>query len=589
MSIFTFIGVNVKAQTFDWVKTTGNATNDYATKIATDASGNIYALGSYSGTIDLDPSAGTLNVTSAGGTDIFIQKFDALGNFINGISIGGAGNDVGSCILIDNNGYTTVAGVFEQIIDLDPSSAQNGHAVYNFGTSKDFFIVKYDDLAYAFSRSIGGAGDDIVNAMDVDSNNNLILTGIYRGTVDFNPNISVNNSLTTTSGGEAYVLKLNENLDYVWAKSFATTDAVGNNGKVLKVDSNDDIVVGGLFKGVSDFDPNAGTQNETAATNFFAGFIVKLTSTGNYSWKAVLNNVNNNASGTTYANTHETFLESLAIDSNNNIVTVGTFRGRNVDFDPSAGSAPVNSDNRIQSGTGFTEYRNTGYLWKLNASGGYAWVGAIRTSSSYLSGADIFPYAVTFDVNNDFYFSGHFRQTIDLNPASGSSWLTSTANNDVFIGKFSGSSNALIWARSYGGANNVYTNDMKISGTKLVLLGSFVATVDFDPNSGIENVTSQGGNDTYLLSLNETSLLSSEAFEKANISIYPNPVSSVLNLQTELSDFNYVIYTIEGKIVKQGKSTISETSVDVSSLTSGIYLVEIESNGTKSVQKIIKN
>lgn len=86
------------------------------------------------------PSSGTLNVTSAGGTDIFIQKFDALGNFINGISIGGTGNDVGSSILIDNNGYTTVAGVFEQIIDLDPSVAQNGHAVYNFGTSKDFLL-----------------------------------------------------------------------------------------------------------------------------------------------------------------------------------------------------------------------------------------------------------------------------------------------------------------------------------------------------------------------------------------------------------------------------------------------------------------
>lgn len=589
MSIFTFIGVNVKAQTFDWVKTTGNATNDYATKIATDASGNIYALGSYSGTIDLDPSAGTLNVTSAGGTDIFIQKFDALGNFINGISIGGAGNDVGSCILIDNNGYTTVAGVFEQIIDLDPSSAQNGHAVYNFGTSKDFFIVKYDDLAYAFSRSIGGAGDDIVNAMDVDSNNNLILTGIYRGTVDFNPNISVNNSLTTTSGGEAYVLKLNENLDYVWAKSFATTDAVGSIGKVLKVDSNDDIVVGGLFKGASDFDPNAGFQSGMAATNFFAGFIVKLTSTGNYVWNAVLNNINHNLSGVTYVNTHETFLESLAIDSNNNIVIVGTFRGRNVDFAPGAVYVNTDSDSRIQSGTGFTEYRNTGYIWKLNSAGTYVWRGVIRTNSSYLAGADIFPYAVTFDANDDFYFSGHYRQTIDLDPAGGSSWLTSNANSDVFIGKFSGASNALIWARSYGGANNVYTNDMKISGTKLVLLGSFVATVDFDPNSGIENVTSQGGNDAYLLSLNETSLLSSEAFEKANISIYPNPVSSLLNLQTELSDFNYTIYTIEGKIVKQGKSTISESSVDVSSLTSGIYLVEIESNGSKSVQKIIKN
>ncbi|BCY29647.1 hypothetical protein KK2020170_25150 [Flavobacterium okayamense] len=588
--MFAFYGVNLNSQTFDWVKTTGNATNDYATKIATDASGNVYALGTYSGTLDLDPSSGTLNVTAVGGTDIFIQKFDAAGNFINGISIGGPGNDVGSSILIDNNGYTTVAGVFEQIIDLDPSAAQNGHAVYNFGTSKDFFIVKYDDLAYAFSKAIGGAGDDIVNAMDVDSNNNLILTGIYRGTVDFNPNISVNNSLTTTSGGEAYVLKLDTNLDYVWAKSFVTTDTNGNMGTSIKVDSTDNIIVAGTFKGASDFDPNAGVQSVSAQTSFSAGFIVKLSSVGNYIWKATLNTTDNNISGNIYASTQETFLREIAIDVNDNVVAIGTFRGRVVDFDPNSGTVNINSDMHIQSGspTIYT-YKNTGYLWKLSSTGSYVWAGAIRTNSSYVSGGDIHPFALVFDNNNDFYFSGHFRQNIDLNPASGYTWLTSNGNNDVFIGKFSGSTNDLIWARSYGGANNVYTNDMKISAGKLLLFGSFAATVDFDPNSGTQNATSQGGNDTYLLSLNETSLLSNSSFTGIDFKIYPNPVSSNLNLQTELDDFNYTIYSIEGKVVKQGKSNISETSVDVSNLNAGIYLVELESNGTKSIQKIIKH
>lgn len=590
VSIFTFIGVNVKAQTFDWVKTTGNATNDYATKMTTDVAGNIYTLGSYSGTIDLDPSAGTLNVTSAGGTDIFIQKFDALGNFINGISIGGPGNDVGSSILIDNNGYTTVAGVFEQIIDLDPSPAQNGHAVYNFGTSKDFFIVKYDDLAYAFSKAIGGAGEDIVNGMDVDSNNNLILTGIYRGTVDFNPNISVNNSLTTTSGGEAYVLKLDTNLDYVWAKSFVTTDAVGGIGKVVKVDNNDAIVVAGTFRGTADFDPNAGVQNEISETNFSAGFVVKLTTSGNYSWKAVLNNVNNNQAGITYASTHETFLQDFAVDSNNNIVVVGSFRGRNVDFDPSAGTVNINSDIHVQSTPAISTYKNTGYLWKLNSSGQYVWAGAIKVgSSSYVSGADTFPYAITFDQNDDFYFSGHFRTYIDLNPASGTSFLTSTANNDVFIGKFNGTTNALIWARSYGGANNVYTNDMKISGTKLLLLGSFVATVDFDPNSGTQNITSQGGNDSYLLSLTETSLLSSTSFNNFDFEIYPNPVSTDLNIQTQLEYFSYSIYSIEGKVLQFGKSEVGQTTINVSTLPSGMYLIDILSDtNERSIQKFLK-
>lgn len=592
ISIFILIGVISNAQTFDWVNTTGSTLSEYASKIAIDGNGNSYVLGYYSGTIDLNPSSGVLNSTAAGGTDIYIQKFNASGNFINAISIGGPGNDLPSDIVLNNNGNLIISGTFQQFIDLDPSAATNGHAVYNFGSSTDFFIAKYDDLAYASSRAIGGPGEDVVQAMDVDSNNNLYLTGIYRQTVDFNPNVGVTNTLTTTAGGEVYVLKLDENLDYIWAKSFATTDANGGVGKSIKVDSSDNVIVAGTFKGACDFDPSAGTtQNETAQTNFSAGFVVKLTSSGNFSWKAVLNTTNNNASGTTYTNTHETFLESIALDSNDNIVVVGTFRGRNIDFDPSPiATLLINSDSDVQNGTGFTYYINTGYLWKLNPSGNYLWSGILRTNSSYFStSAGVYPYAVTFDVNDNFYISGHFRSVIDLNPTSSTTTLTSSANNDVFIGKFSETSNALIWARSFGGANNAYVTDLKISNAKMLFSGRFDGTVDFDPNSGTQSVISQGGTDAFLLSLNETSLLSNGIFDSSNFSIYPNPVSSTLNLLTELSYFNFTIYSVEGKIVKQGTSNRTQTAIDVSNLNTGIYIIELESNGSKSIQKIIKN
>ncbi|NJM80703.1 MAG: hypothetical protein HC854_15835 [Flavobacterium sp.] len=226
-----------------------------------------------------------------------------------------------------------------------------------------------------------------------------------------------------------------------------------------------------------------------------------------------MNNVNNNQSGVTYVYTPETFLQDFAIDSNNNIVVVGSFRGRNVDFDPSAGVATFNSDIQTQTNPNLSTYKNTGYLWKLNSSGSYVWAGVIKAvSSSFVPSVDTFPYAITFDANDDFYFSGHFRSQIDLNPGSGTASIFSNGNSDVFIGKFSGTNNALIWARSFGGANNVYTNDMRISGNKLLLFGSFVATIDFDPNSGTQSVTSQGVNDSYLLSLTETSFTKCEKF-----------------------------------------------------------------------------
>ncbi|WP_164975365.1 T9SS type A sorting domain-containing protein [Flavobacterium piscinae] len=586
------INYNTSAQVFNWVRTTGGTAGETASKIATDALGNVYTLGSYTGTLDINPSSGTLNVTAVGGTDIYIQKFDASGTFINGISIGGPGNDVPGDILIDNNGYVTVSGTFEQFIDLDPSPAQNGHAVFNFGTSKDFFIAKYDDLAYAFSKAIGGAGDDIVNAMDVDSNNNIVLTGIYRQTVDFNPNVSVTNSLTTTAGGEAYVLKLNENLDYVWVKSFATSDTNGNVGNSIKVDNSGNIIVGGTFRGLCDFDPSAGTtQNETAHASFSAGFIVKLTSEGNYTWKASLNTTNNNISGNNYSTTPETFLRDIAIDGNDNVIAVGSFRGRIVDFNPSpVATNLIDSDINFLPGTppspDVYTYLNTGFLWKLNPSGNYLWAGAVRTPSQSIL-ASVNPFAITLDNNNDFYFTGHFKYTIDINPASGNTSLTSTGNNDVFIGKFNGTTNALIWARSFGGSNNVYTNDMKISNGKMLFSGRFAASVDFDPNSGTQSVSSQGGEDSYLLSLTETSL-NTASFEKNDFLIYPNPVIFELTIQSVFNNYHYKVYTADGKLVKQGTFDETTNSIDVSTLTSGLYFIHFESDGYQTTHKIIK-
>ena len=51
------------------------------------------------------------------------------------------------------------------------------------------------------------------------------------------------------------------------------------------------------------------------------------------------------------------------------------------------------------------------------------------TVNVYVPGVDTFPYAITIDANNDFYFSGHFRSQIDLNPGSGTTSIFSNGNS----------------------------------------------------------------------------------------------------------------------------------------------------------------
>ena len=55
-----------------WAKSVGGTSSVLGPSIAVDASGNVYVTGVFQGTADFDPGAGTTNLTSAGGADMFL-------------------------------------------------------------------------------------------------------------------------------------------------------------------------------------------------------------------------------------------------------------------------------------------------------------------------------------------------------------------------------------------------------------------------------------------------------------------------------------------------------------------------------------
>src|SRR5688500_4061633 len=98
------------AQAFDWAKQLGGPGADEVTGLATDASGNVLAVGSFEGTADLDPGAGTINLTSAGDRDAFIVKMNPGGGLLWAKQIGGTGRDRGLKIRTDAGGNVYVMG-----------------------------------------------------------------------------------------------------------------------------------------------------------------------------------------------------------------------------------------------------------------------------------------------------------------------------------------------------------------------------------------------------------------------------------------------------------------------------------------------
>lgn len=68
---------------------------------------------------------------------------------------------------------------------------------------------------------------------------------------------------------------------------------------------------------------------------------------------------------------------------------------------------------------------------------------------------------------------------------------------------------------------------------------------------------------------------------------YPNPFSDTINIVGINNYSEYTIYTIDGKLLKNG--VIQNTQIQLSDLSKGMYLLQIASEGKKETHKIIKN
>ena len=130
---------------FIWAKSMGGSIgSEDGRSITTDVSGNVYTTGYFENTVDFDPGAGTFNLISNGGKDIFIQKLDSNGTFIWAKSMGTTGIDHGFSITTDASGIVYTVGAFSGTVDFDP-----GAGTFNVTSNGyiDLFIQKLSQCA----------------------------------------------------------------------------------------------------------------------------------------------------------------------------------------------------------------------------------------------------------------------------------------------------------------------------------------------------------------------------------------------------------------------------------------------------------
>lgn len=294
-----------------WVKGIGGQSGNSTQ----DANGNVYTTGSFGGTIDLDPSSGTFNVTSVGLIDVYIQKMDVLGNFLWAKSIGGSNTVFGGGIVVDAIGNIYNTGYFQGTADFDPGiNTFNKSAIGLW----DVFVLKLDTLGnFVWAQTFGSSGFDRSNAIELDNYGNVYTTGRFQGTTDFDPGTGIFN-LSPAGFDDVFVHKIDKNGNFIWAKAFG--GASSDQGYSIALDIYGNVYTSGQFRDTADFDPGPGR----AQLNSFGlddTFIQKLDSSGNFIWAKAFNGLNSNIA------------IDLSVDFSENIYTCGFFQD-STNFDP---------------------------------------------------------------------------------------------------------------------------------------------------------------------------------------------------------------------------------------------------------------
>jgi len=381
-----------------WAKSIGGLGNDHVYSIALDKTGNIFITGTFEKTADFDPSIATANLISASNADVFIAKYDSIGNYIWAKSFGDLESNSRQSITLDTLGNVYLSGNFGGNVDFEPSSSK---ANLSSAGGQDMFFAKYDSNGnYLWAKSIGGTGKDYINSMAIDAFGNLYLVGAFSDTADFDPSSNVAN-LFSESKKDLFFSKYDNDGNYLWAKSAAN---IGANSIV--VDASGNVYIAGTFNGTCDFDPGPAfaNLNSTGNSNIF---FAKYNTNGNYIWSKSITNLNGGGGGI-----------RIGLDASGSIYIASQYMGI-ADFDP--GNAVANLTSVGSFDLFFSKYDNNGnYLWAKSIGG---------------SSEDCV-FSLTLDVVGNLYITGSFWQTVDFDPSTPNVNLTAAGFCDIFFAKY---------------------------------------------------------------------------------------------------------------------------------------------------------
>jgi len=177
-----------------WTRLLGTAAGETGGGLAIDAGDSIYVLGATGSEIDGN--------TSAGGSDIFLTRFDTDGVKMWTRQFGSSETDEAGGVVTDASGDIIVVG-----------SIGGDFGGSNFG-SNDIIVAKYDaEGTELWAHNLGTPEGERGEAVAVDAEGDILVVGGTSGFLDGNPNFG---------GPDFAVAKFSAEGDKIWTRQYGT-------------------------------------------------------------------------------------------------------------------------------------------------------------------------------------------------------------------------------------------------------------------------------------------------------------------------------------------------------------------------------
>ncbi len=318
----------------------------------------------------------------------------------------------------------------------------------------------------------------VANSVAVDTEGSRIVVGDYSGSATFASGEPTETTINSNGDSDIFIAKFDSAGDFLWVVSVGGTGEDHANAVVTSPNDNAPYIVGTFSDEVYFNDEEVGLPSKDAPSlqtslGFGDSYALKFSSSGVYAWVYVWGNEDPDESA-----------RAVALDSFERVYVVGTMNGDvNFDHDPMTVHGSMNYGS---------------YIHKLDSTGTHIW--AITRNGPTLQFN-----SVATDSSDNVIVVGQFTNMVTFDTAGiAGETFSSAGSTDAFVFKVT-SNGFYLSAEYWGGSEADAATDIAIGpNDEMYISGYFSTTTDFDPGAGTESTTTQGNNDAYILSLDNT-------------------------------------------------------------------------------------